>query len=161
MTIKISSPFPSVDVTFYNGNIWSKVNTTDIFKEKNSILIGIPGAFTPICTSAHLPGFIGLQEAFKEKGIDQIICVAVNDRFVLEAWAKFLETTKICFIADGNGILTSKLDLELDLIDLGLGVRSKRYSMIVKDNIIDYFSLEDDAGKCEISSAETLLSNVP
>lgn len=157
MAIKIGDTFPNTPVTIFHAEQWQTIPSHDLFANKRTILFAFPGAFTPTCTNQHLPGFLNHLDEFKAKGIDQIIGLSVNDRFVLEYWASFTKINgRIALIADGNGALTSRLNMELDLLDLGLGIRSKRYTMIINDNIISHMSLEE-AGKCDLSSAENLL----
>ena len=120
--------------------------TTDIFTNKTIIVFAVPGAFTPTCDEQHLPGFIATYETFKQKGIDEVYCLAVNDIFVMQAWAERAgvnDTVKM--VADGSALFTTANDFVLDLTDKGLGIRSKRYAMIVKNGEIQHIGYDDEA----------------
>ena len=117
------------------------VSTADLFGGKKVVLFSVPGAFTPACSSTHLPGFIKQAGAIKGKGVDTVACLAVNDVFVMHAWGKDQSAgDDVMMLADGNGDLTGKLGLELDASKFGLGNRSQRYSMIVDDGVVDVFT---------------------
>ncbi|WP_424192666.1 peroxiredoxin [Ampullimonas aquatilis] len=132
----------------------------DLVKGKTIAIFGLPGAFTPGCSATHLPGYVQLAEQFKAKGVDEIWCLAVNDAFVMGAWGRDQHTAgKVRMMADGSAQYTAALGLEFDLIAKGLGVRSQRYSMLVKDGVVTQFNLEE-GGKIEKSTAEILLSQV-
>jgi peroxiredoxin len=136
------------------------VSTDDLFKGKTVALFAVPGAFTPTCSAKHLPGFVENADAIKGKGVDQIVCVAVNDAFVMNAWGKDQNVgSKVTMVADGNGDLTKALGLELDGSKFGLGARSQRYSMLVKDGVVEKLNVEE-AGAFAVSNAETLLGQL-
>ena len=138
-----------------------ELNTPDFLKGKTVALFGVPGAFTPTCSNAHFPSFLKNVEALKEKGVDAVFCVTPNDVFVNQAWQKSLESEgKITILSDGSLNFTKKAGLELDLSQAGLGVRSKRYSMLIKDGIVEAFFEEEQAGQCTISSCDALLDAV-
>ena len=125
---------------------------------KPSSCFAVPGAFTPTCHITHLPGFIDNIDAFKAKGVDEIACTSINDVFVMDAWGKSLNTgDKISLLADGAGNFAKAAGLDLDLDEAGLGLRSKRYAMLVVDGTVKTLNIEEDAGIAEKSSAQTLL----
>ena len=124
------------------------------------VAFALPGAFTPTCSAQHLPGFVDSADAIKAKGVDSIICLSVNDVFVMDAWGKDRNVgDKIAMVADGSGVLAKALGLELDLTERGLGVRSRRYSMVVDDGVVSALNLEE-GGAYEVSSAEKILENL-
>lgn len=125
---------------------------------KTVAILAVPGAFTPTCSAQHLPGYVQQAEAFKAAGVDEIWCVSVNDAFVMGAWGREQKTAgKVRMMADGSGEFTRALGLTLDLQAAGLGERSRRYSMLVKDGVVKILNLED-GGKFEVSGAEALLA---
>lgn len=139
------------------GPAW--VSTDEIFKGKTVVLFAVPGAFTPTCSNNHLPGFLRHADAIKAKGVDTIAVTSVNDAFVMEAWKKASGAEgKIEFLADGNGDFAKAVDLTLDISAGGLGVRSKRYAMLVEDGVVKKLSIEQETGKAELSSADALLA---
>ncbi len=118
----------------------------DIFTNQYIVLFAVPGAFTPTCSEQHLPGFVLLYDQFKQRGIDEVYCLSVNDRFVMQAWAKQMAVSDtIKMIADGSALFTQDNTLILDLTDKGLGIRSKRYAMIIKNGTVLYTGFDDDA----------------
>ena len=120
----------------------------------------VPGAFTPTCSAKHLPGFVANADAIKAKGVDSIVCLAVNDVFVMDAWGKDRNVGEnVTMVADGSGALTEALGLGLDLTERGLGVRSQRYSMIVDDAVVSALNV-DESGTFEVSSAEKILEQL-
>lgn len=127
---------------------------------KTVVILALPGAYTPTCSASHLPGFVQNADALKAKGVDEIWCVSVNDAFVMGAWGKSQNADgKVRMMADGSAEFTKKIGMELDLTARGLGVRSQRYSMIVKDGEVTHLNL-DQAGKFEVSSAEVILGQL-
>jgi glutaredoxin/glutathione-dependent peroxiredoxin len=131
----------------------------DLARGKTIAILGLPGAFTPTCSAQHLPGFVRLADQLKAKGVDEIWCISVNDAFVMGAWGREQKATGIVrMMADGSATFTRALGLEFDLIAKGLGVRSKRYSMLVQDGVVKQLNL-DEAG-FDVSSAEKLLSQL-
>jgi peroxiredoxin len=136
------------------------VATDDLFTGKKVVMFAVPGAFTPTCSAKHLPGFVEQAGAFKTKGVDSILCLSVNDVFVMDAWGKNQNVAgKVRMLADGSGKFTKALGLELDLSERGLGVRSQRYSMVVDNGVVKALNL-DAAGAFEVSSAEATLKAV-
>jgi peroxiredoxin len=135
--------------------------TEQIFAGKRVALVGVPGAFTPVCGQRHLPGFLANAGKLKARGIDDIAVTAVNDVFVMDAWAKSAGAGgKIIFLADGNGDFARALGLSADLSAAGLGVRSQRYSMIVENGLVRQLNVEASPGELECSSAEVLLGQI-
>lgn len=154
MAIEIGQKIPDVKLKMADGQ---DISTTELFRGKKAVLFAVPGAFTPTCSDYHLPGFVESAAEIKAKGIDTIACVAVNDHFVLAAWAKARETgDKILMLADGNGDLARAMGLEMDARAFGLGLRSKRYAAIIEDGVIKALNVEQP-GKLEISTAEEIL----
>ena len=132
--------------------------TDDIFKGKKVVLFAVPGAFTPTCSRNHLPGFVNNASAIKAKGVDTIAVTGVNDVFVMDAWRKAAGAEgKIEFLADGSADFAKAIGLHLDASAMGLGMRSKRYSMIVEDGVVKSLSVEETPGKAELSGADAML----
>ncbi len=133
--------------------------TTEI-AGKTVVIVAVPGAFTPTCSAKHLPGFVEHYEALIAQGIDEVWCLSVNDAFVMGMWGMLSGVgKKVRMIADGSAQLTQKLGVGLDLIDRGMGIRSQRYSMLVKNGIVELFNLESP-GAFEVSSAQTMLKQL-
>jgi len=136
------------------------VTVGEIFKGKKVVLFAVPGAFTPTCSMKHLPGFLELASAIKAKGVNEIVCLSVNDPFVMGAWGKSNNAAgKVRMVADGNGELTKALGLTLDASGFGMGLRSQRYAMIVQDGKVQELLLEPSAG-LTVSSAESVLGKL-
>lgn len=159
MSIKVGDKLP--DVTFFTMSAEGApkpVTTSEAFGGKKVAMFGIPGAFTPTCSKQHLPGFMANELALKNKGIDAIYCTSVNDAFVMAAWSKDTGADgKVMMLADGSGDFARKCGLEFDLSARGLGVRSKRYSMVVDDGVVKLLNIEEQP-TLDKSSAETLLA---
>ena len=131
---------------------------SDLVKGKKIAVFGLPGAFTPTCSAKHVPGYVSNFDALKAKGVDEILCVSVNDAFVMGAWAKDQKTLgKVRMFGDGSAAWTKALGLELDLVAKGMGVRMQRFSMLVQDGVIKTLNIEGP-GKFEVSNAETMLA---
>lgn len=156
MSIQVGDKLPSVTLKTFGGDGPEEISTDDIFAEKKVVLFALPGAFTPGCSAAHLPGYVVNVDAIKAKGVDTVACLAVNDAFVMGAWGKAQNAEHILMLADGDGEFTKAVDLELDLRGKGLGVRSQRYAMIVEDGVVK--NLEIDGGDIKESSADHILS---
>ena len=136
------------------------VSTDELFGGKKVVLFSVPGAFTPTCSINHLPGFIGLANDILGKGVDTIACMAVNDVFVMDAWGKARGVEdKVSMLSDGNGEYTKALGLEMDVSGSGMGIRGQRFAIIVDDGIATHVAVEE-AGKFELSSAESILANL-
>ena len=161
MAIKVGDRLPEAKfrVMTAEGPGWK--TTDEVFKGKKVVLFAVPGAFTPTCHKNHLPGFVQNAAAIKAKGIDSIAVTAVNDGFVMDAWKKASNAEgKIEFLADGNGEFAKAIDMTLDASGNGLGLRSKRYSMLVEDGVVKKLNVEEAAGKAETSSADALLKQL-
>mgnify|MGYP003394490570 CR=1 FL=1 len=157
MTIKVGDKVPDAELRVMGEKGPMAIRAADLFKGKKVALFALPGAFTPTCSAKHLPGFIQNADAIKGKGFDSIVCLSVNDAFVMDAWGKAQGAgDKVKMVADGNGDFAKALGLELDLRSKGLGVRSQRFSMIVSDGKVTRLNVEKD-GAFEVSSAEALL----
>ena len=136
-------------------------STDDVFKGRRVVLVGVPGAFTPTCDRNHLPGFVAHAAAIKSKGIDAIVVTAVNDAFVLQAWAAASDAEgRIEFLGDGNADFARAIGLAMDGSARGFGPRSQRYSMIVEDAVVRALSVEETPGRADLSGAEALLSSL-
>lgn len=143
------------------GDAINDVSSTDFFKGKKVVLVGMPAAFSPTCSEKHVPGFLAHVDDFKKKGVDKIAVLAVNDFFTMKAWAKTQGVgDKLSFLADGNGEMTKALGVELDLKKVLLGVRSKRFSMVVEDGVVKAAAVEPDGTGYTTSSAENTLKQV-
>jgi glutaredoxin-like protein len=138
------------------------VTTDELFAGKTVVVFSLPGAFTPTCSSAHVPGYNNLASVFKANGVDEILCVSVNDTFVMNEWAKDQKADSLTFIADGNGEFTEGMGMLVDKSDLGFGKRSWRYSMLVKDGTIEKMFIEPEVpgDPFEVSDAETMLKYI-
>ena len=158
MTISIGDKLPEVAFMTMTDGEPSKITTSEVFAGKKVVLFAVPGAFTPTCHAKHLPGFIQQAEAIMAKGVDRIACVAVNDVYVLGAWARQLGADAIQFLADGSGQFTRAIGMELDLMERGLGLRSERYAMIVDDGKVTALFVEPKPGQAIESSAEKVLA---
>ena len=158
MTINVGDKLPSVTLKQLTPEGVKEFTTDDIFRGKKVGLFAVPGAFTPACSQRHLPGYVDKAANLKAKGVDEIAWVAVNDAFVMGAWGKEQKTEgKIRMLADGSGDFARALGLELDLTKGGLGVRSKRYAMLVDNGIVRSLNVEAQPGQVEVSSAEAML----
>ena len=135
--------------------------TDEVFKGRKVALFAVPGAFTPTCSNLHMPSFLNNIEALKAKGVHTVAVTGVNDAFVMEAWKKATGATgKIEFLADGNGEFAKAVGMDFDGSERGLGVRSKRYSMLVDDGVVKVVNIEDVPGKCEVTSGQALLKQI-
>jgi glutaredoxin-like protein len=141
---------------------WKTLTTDDIFKGKTVVVFSLPGAFTPTCSSTHVPRYNELAPAFFENGVDKIVCISVNDAFVMNEWARTQECGNIRLLPDGNGEFTGKMGLLVDKSDLGFGKRSWRYSMLVKDGTIEKMFIEPEkpGDPYEVSDADTMLGYI-
>jgi peroxiredoxin len=159
MTIAIGDAIPHATLNALKDGVQA-VDTKDVFGGRKVVLFAVPGAFTPTCSAKHLPGFVEHLEAFKARGID-VACVAVNDAFVMGAWAKSQNVPEgLSMLADGNGALTRALGLELDATAFGMGLRSKRYALYAEDGVVKQLHVEAP-GEFKVSSAEHVLANLP
>jgi glutaredoxin/glutathione-dependent peroxiredoxin len=161
MTIKVGERLPNATLRLVTPDGPKPVETKDYFAGKTVVLFGLPGAFTPTCHKNHLPGFIANEAKFKAKGVDKIAMTAVNDHFVLNVWAEATcAKGYVDFLADGAGDFAKAIGLDVDLSAGGLGLRSKRYSMLVVDGVVKELNVEPEPGKADLSSAEHLLGQI-
>ena len=161
MTIKEGDKLPEVTLHHMTENGPTPITTSELFSGKKSVLFAVPGAFTPGCSMQHLPGFVSNSDEILSKGVDQIVCLSVNDAFVMDAWGKDKGTgDKILMLGDGNGDFTEATGLTMDGSGFGLGSRSLRYSMIVDDNSVTKLNLESNPGEIAESSAESILGQL-
>ncbi|MEO0443888.1 MAG: glutathione peroxidase [Pseudomonadota bacterium] len=150
---------PNVNFRIREGDSWKDLTTDDIFKAKTVVLFALPGAFTPTCSSTHLPRYNELVPTLKTEGVDTVACLSVNDTFVMNSWAGDQKAEHITFIPDGNGEFTEGMGMLVSKDDLGFGKRSWRYSMLVKDGVIEKMFIEPDkpGDPFEVSDADTML----
>ncbi len=161
MTIEVGDTMPEATLTRMTAEGPAAMTTGELFGGKKVLLFGLPGAFTPTCSAQHLPGYVTNAEAIKAKGVDLIACMAVNDVFVMGAWGKDQNVgADVLLLADGSGAFTAKLGLELDLRERGLGVRSKRFAMVVEDGKVTRLDIEDNPGEMTVSGAEAMLGQL-
>jgi len=161
MTIKVGDRLPNVTLRQVAPDGPKPVETKDYFAGRKVVLFGLPGAFTPTCHKNHLPGFIVNEAAFKEKGVDTIAMTSVNDHFVLSAWSEATGAKgHVDFLADGSANFAKALGLDFDASAGGLGVRSRRYSMLVVDGVVKELNIEPEPGKADLSSADRILAQM-
>ncbi|MBK7951469.1 MAG: peroxiredoxin [Deltaproteobacteria bacterium] len=154
MAIKEGDKIPNVKV---KATDMSDLTTEQLFAGKKVVLFAVPGAFTPTCSAKHLPGFIEKADELRKKGVDDIVCMSVNDAFVMKAWGEDRGAgDKVRLVADGNGDLTKALGLEFDGSGIGFGLRSQRFAAIVENGVVKKLAV-DAGGKFEVSSAEAIL----
>ena len=159
MTIAKGDKLPDVKLTKTGADGNEPVQTGEYFKGRKVALFSLPGAFTPTCSAKHLPGYISNADALKAKGIDEIVCTAVNDAFVMSAWAQRDGSPAVTMLADGNGEFAKAVGLELDLTGGGLGHRGQRYSMVLNDGVVEVLNIEGP-GEFKVSAAEHMLGQL-
>lgn len=157
MTIQANDAVPAVKIKIIAGGDISNINTKDLFGTGKSILFGLPGAFTPTCSKFHLPGFIAKAGSIRDRGIDRIVCMSVNDAFVMEAWSKEQKAEQIIMIADGEAEFSKALGLDID--KPGMGQRCKRFAAIINNGAVTQIFIEKP-GEFKVSSAENILLNL-
>ena len=161
MKIKENETVPNSEVFVLENGEPVKKNIENILKNKKSVIFGLPGAYTSVCSAKHLPGYVDNSEKYKQKGVDQIICMSVNDPFVMNAWGKENNVgDKIIMVGDPFLNFTKAIGAEVDKSGRGLGIRSNRYTMLVDDLKVMKIQEEKDTGSCEISAAENFLELV-
>jgi glutaredoxin/glutathione-dependent peroxiredoxin len=159
MAIQVGDRLPAVNLKQLTAEGIKDVSTAELTRGRKVVLFAVPGAFTPTCSEKHLPGFLDQAEAIKAKGVDAIVCVAVNDPFVLSAWEKARNVDgRVRMLSDGNAELARALGLDFDASGFGLGTRSKRYAMIVEDGTVKTLLIEDAPTQAEKSSAAAILA---
>lgn len=160
MTIKIGDRFPSGKFGIMTEQGPGAITTSELFTGKKVVLFAVPGAFTPTCSMNHLPGYVKHAAEIRAKGVDTIACMAVNDAFVMDAWGRDRQVgDKVLMLADGNGTYTRALGLELDVSGLGLGMRSQRFAIVVKDGIVRQLHVEAPR-EFKVSAAEHVLKSL-
>ena len=160
MTIQVGDKLPSATLTTMTAEGPKPLTTSELCEGKKVVLFAVPGAFTPTCSVQHLPGYVENAQSFKDKGVDTVACVSVNDPFVMGAWGKDREVGEnLMMLSDGNGDFTAAIGLEMDGSGFGLGTRSQRYAMIVDDGVVSTLNVESGPG-LDVSSAETILSEL-
>ena len=161
MKIKEGEKLPVSEFFFLDSNGPQKIKSVDLFQNQKAIVIGVPGAFTKVCSAKHLPGYVNNFEQAKKKGVTKIICVSVNDPNVMKAWGEIQNVgNKVFMAADPYCEFTKSIGTEIDRTEKGLGMRSARYTMLVENNVIRIIKLEEDTGQCEISAAENFIKEI-
>ncbi len=159
--IATNATIPNVTLKKVTTSKADPINTGDYFKGKTTLLFGVPGAFTPVCSDQHVPSYMKNKDALAAKGVNQIACLAVNDAFVMKAWAKSLETAdNVDFLADGSAELTKALGVDADLTGFGMGVRCKRFAMLVENGVVKDVYIEENPGQCTVSSGDEILKTL-
>lgn len=157
MAIQEGDKLPEATLHVMQDGKPNAVSTGDLFGGKKVVLFAVPGAFTPTCSQAHLPGYVVNADAIKAKGVDSIVCLSVNDAFVMGAWGDSANAESLFMVGDGNGDFTNALGLEMDGSGFGLGTRSQRYAMVVEDGTVTTLAVEAP-GQFEVSAAEAILA---
>ena len=157
MAIKVGDKIPEATLKCIGPDGVIDIKVEQLFSDKKIVLFSVPGAFTPTCSAKHLPGYVEYSSDILSKGVDEIICIAVNDHFVMNAWEKDQNSKgKVTLLADGNGEYTEAMGLAMDRSNFGLGLRGKRFAMIIENNIITHLAVEE-GGEFNVSSAESIL----
>jgi len=161
MTIKVGDKLPKATLRLITTDGATPVSTEEYFGRSKVVLFGLPGAFTPTCHKNHLPGFLADEAAFKAKGVGKIAMTSVNDPYVLAEWSKATGSSgHIDFLSDGNAEFAKALGLDFDASPGGLGIRSKRYAMLIEEGVVKLLNIEDSPGKADVSSAAHLLGEM-
>ena len=156
MAIQEGDKLPAATMFMMQDGKPGPVTTSDLFDGKKTVVFALPGAYTPTCSQAHLPGYVVNADAIKAKGVDSIVCISVNDAFVMDSWGADKNAEEILMVGDGNCEFTAALGLEMDGSGFGMGTRSQRYAMIVDDGTVTKLAVEDP-GQFEVSKAESIL----
>ena len=160
MTIQVGDTLPSINLMTMTTEGPKPISMTEISSGKKVVLFAVPGAFTPTCSAQHLPGFIEHNKELRDKGIDMVACVSVNDPFVMKAWGEDRKVgEEVLMLSDGNGEFTAAIGLEMDGSGFGLGTRSQRYAMIIDDGVVSALNVEPGPG-IDVSSAEKILEQL-
>ena len=161
MKIKAGERLPLSEFFYLDSNGPQKIKSSDLFENQKAIIIGVPGAFTKVCSAQHLPGYVNNFEAAKKKGVTKIICISVNDPNVMKAWGESQKVEdKVFMAADPYCKFTKSIGAEIDRTDKGLGMRSARYTMLVENNLVKIIKVEENTGMCEISAAENFIKEI-
>ncbi len=156
MTIQVGDKVPLVNFKKMTHEGPKEINSETVFNGKKVVFFAVPGAFTPGCSVTHLPGFVVKADEIKSKGVDEIVCMAVNDAFVMGAWGQAQNAEELLMLADGNGEFTKAIGLEMDATGFGMGIRAKRFGMIVDDGTVTHLAIEAP-GEIKVSSAEAIM----
>lgn len=160
MAIQVGDKLPAVDLQHMAASGVETINSKDLFAGKKVALFALPGAYTPTCSASHLPGYVVASDELFAKGIDLIVCLSVNDAFVMDAWGKQNNADdRVMMIADGSAHFTRAVGLELDLDATGMGIRSQRYAMVINDNVVEVLNVEAPK-QFEVSDAQTILASI-
>ncbi len=157
MAVQVGDSIPEATLKVMGEKGPQDVTTAEMFGGKKVVLFAVPGAFTPTCSAAHLPGFVVNADKIKEKGVDAIVCLSVNDAFVMDAWGKGANAEELIMAADGNGDFTKAMGLEMDGSGFGMGLRSQRYALIAEDGKITTLNVEAP-GQFDVSSADAVMA---
>jgi peroxiredoxin len=161
MTIKVGDKIPAGTMMTMGPDGPKPVSSDELFAGKKVVLFGLPGAFTPTCSAKHLPGYVEKAGELKAKGVDTIACMSVNDAFVMNAWGKDQKVgDAVMMLADGSADYAKALGLDLDLTARGMGMRARRFSMLVEDGVVKAVNIEENPGEAKASGAETMLSQL-
>src|SRR4051794_28949340 len=155
-------PIPEVTSRYRRNGEWATITTDELFGGKNVVVFSLPGAFTPTCSSTHVPRYNELAPAFLANGVDRVVCISVNDAFVMNEWARTQECGNLLLVPDGNGEFTDKMGMLVDKSEIGFGKRSWRYSMLVRDGVIEKMFIEPEkpGDPFEVSDADTMLNYI-
>ena len=156
MAISEGDKLPEATMHMIKEGRPTPVTTDELFGGKKVVLFAVPGAYTPTCSQAHLPGYVVQADAIKDKGVDSIVCLSVNDAFVMDSWGTDKNAEALMMVGDGNGDFTKAVGLEMDGSGFGLGTRSQRYAMIVEDGTVTKLAIEEP-GQFDVSKAEAIL----
>ncbi len=156
--IQVGSALPEATFSVIKEGKMTNPHVNELFGDKKVVLFAVPGAFTPTCSQTHLPGYVALADKIKAKGVDSIICLSVNDAFVMDAWGKATNAEAIIMAGDGDAAFTQSIGMDVDTGEFG-GVRSVRYSMLVEDGVVRKLNIEDP-GNFEVSDAQTMLDSL-
>ena len=160
MAIQVGDKIPSVNLRHMGTDGVETISSDDLFSGKKVVLFALPGAFTPTCSAAHLPGYVVASDDLFAKGVDRIVCLSVNDAFVMDAWGQQHNVEdRVMMIADGGAHFTTAVGLEVDLDAAGFGLRSKRYAMIVNDGVVEVLNVEAPK-EFKVSDAQTILTSL-
>ncbi len=159
MSIQVGDTLPLVTLKVMGEKGPQDISTGEIFSGKKVVLFAVPGAFTPGCSVTHLPGYVVNADKIKAKGVDTIVCMSVNDAFVMDAWGKSQNAEELLMLADGNGDFSAALGLEMDATGFGMGKRSKRFALIADDGVVSFVAVEP-AGGIDVSAAEKILEQL-
>ncbi len=159
MSIQVGDSIPGVTLKIMGEKGPQDITTGEIFTGKKVVLFAVPGAFTPGCSVTHLPGYVVNADKIKAKGVDSIVCMSVNDAFVMDAWGKSQNAEELLMLADGNGDFSAALGLEMDASGFGMGKRSKRFALIADDGVVSFLAVEP-AGGIDVSAAEKILEQL-